>query len=83
MINAGACRHFLDIARFEQRFLPHAVFVLKLAVKDDAHNFHIGVGMHVETGAGRENVVVNNAQDAESHVLRVIIAAERKGMIAV
>ena len=46
-------------------------------------NFHIVVRMHAKAAAGRHAVVVNHAQAAEMHMLRIVVVRERKGEVRI
>ena len=83
VVNAGARRHALHIARADDRARADAVFVLQRAVEDIRDNLHVAMAMSVEAAARAHPVFVDHAQRTETHVLRVVIMAERKAVAAV
>jgi hypothetical protein len=52
------------------------------AVEHVAHDLHVAVSVRGEAGAGCNAVLVDHAQVAEPHVLRVVIVGERKRVVA-
>ena len=81
--NAGAGAHLLDFAGFDDAAAAHAVAVFQFAVEHDGNDFHVFVRMGTEAFGRGDDVVVNDAQVAETEVTRVVIGSERKGVAAV
>ena len=81
--DACARRHALHVAGPDQRARPKAVLVLERAFKDIGDDLHVAVRMRGESAARRHAVVIDDAQRAETHVLRVVIVPERKTVLAV
>ena len=53
------------------------------AAEDVADDFHVAVRMRAEAHAGHDEVVVDDAQAAVTHPLRIVIVREAEGVIAV
>src|SRR3954464_769875 len=88
MVELAVCdartgRHSLNVARADHRTGADAVLVLHGAFQDVGDDLHVLVGMRVKTAAWRDAVVVDHAQRADSHVPRVVVVAEGKGVTAV
>jgi hypothetical protein len=57
--------------------IAHRVLVFQRAAEHDGDDFHVAMRVHVEATARRHHVVVDDAQAAEAHVIRVVVI--RKG----
>ncbi len=58
----------------------HAVFVGEAAFQHIADDFHIAVPMRTESLAGRDAIVIDDAQRAEAHMGGIVITGEGKSM---
>ena len=81
--DAGAGRHALDVARLDDRAGAEAVAMLERALQHIGDDLHVAVGVRRKSRAGRDAVVVDDAQRAEPHVVGIVIVAEREGVAAV
>ena len=81
--DSRASCHALNVAGANHGPRAKAVFVFERAVKDDGDDLHVAMRMHAETAPGRDDIIVEHPQRAEPHVLRVIVFAKRKCMVAV
>ena len=61
----------------------HAVLVREPAVEHVGQDLHVAMAVRTEALAGRDAIVVEHAQRAKAHVLRIVVPAERKRVIAV
>jgi len=68
------------LAGFDLRVVPHAVAVLDGPFQDVAEDFHIPMAMRGEATTGGDDVLVDDAQGTEAHVLRVVIVREAERM---
>src|SRR5262245_4321580 len=75
--------HPLDLAGADDRSRPHAVLVLELSFEDVGDDLHVPVRMRPEPLSWLHPVVVDDAEDPEPHLLRVVIVTERKRVPAV
>src|SRR5579862_5760759 len=80
---AGASRHALHITGADDRAGADAVFVLERALKDIGDDLHVAMAMGVEAGARRDAILIDDAQRAEAHVLRIVIMAEGEAVAAI
>src|SRR6185312_6845009 len=76
--DAGAGTHALHLARPDHRAGADAVLVLERALENIGDDLHVAMAMRVETGAGLDAILVDDAQRAEAHMARIVIVAERK-----
>src|SRR5437016_5698182 len=60
-----------------------AVRVLQRSFKDVGDDLHVAVAMHAESLAGLHSIVVDDPQRAKAHLVRVVVIAEREGMVCV
>src|SRR5512132_912440 len=81
--NSGPGGHALHIAGANDGAGSHAVLVLQRAFEDIGDDLHVLVPMRLETSAWLNAILVDHAQDAEAHMLRIIVLAEGEGMPAV
>jgi hypothetical protein len=79
--HAAACAHQLNLARLERAAVTHAVLVLQRAFEHVAEDLHVAMRMRAETLAGRNAVIVDDTQRAETHVRRVVIIGKGKGVM--
>src|SRR5229473_3044618 len=73
----------LNIARFHHRRVPHAVLMFERATNDVTYDLKIAVRVGAETLAALHAILVDHAQTAVTHVLRVVIIRKGKGVVAV
>ena len=83
MLHAGTGGHVLKFARADDAAVAHRILVLDRAAQDVADDFHVAMRMRAEAHAGHHEVVVDDAQAAVTHPLRVIIIREAEGVITV
>lgn len=81
--HAGARAHRLHFVRAEHVLLAHAVLVRKPALEHVGEDLHVAMAVRAEAFAGSHTIVVEHTQRTKPHVLRVVIPAERKRVIAV
>ena len=70
VLDAGARRHALHVARADHGARAQAVLVLERAVEHVGDDLHVAVAVRAEAGARLHAVFVDHAQRAEAHVLR-------------
>ena len=73
MADAGARRHKLHIAMTNDAAGSERVFVAQFPIQHVGKNLHILVRMSAEAHAGRDEILIDHAQGAETHMLRVVI----------
>jgi hypothetical protein len=78
--DAAAGAHHLHVARADDRTVTHRVAVFERAGKDVGEDLHVLVRMRVEALAGLNDVIVDHPQVGETHLLRIVIAGEGKGV---
>src|SRR6185503_9956496 len=61
----------------------HAVLVLQRATDHLTDNFKVAMGVRPEAFPSLDPVLVNNAQSAKTHMLRVVVVGKRKRMVAI
>ncbi len=83
MPDTRASGHTLQFAGVQHRAIAEAVLVRQAAFQDVGENFHILVAMRSKTHARFHAIFVHHAQRAEAHVIGVVVASERKGVIGV
>src|SRR5438046_4203 len=81
--HASASGHTLHVARLDNSAVAHAVAMLQSARHYIGDNFHVAMGMHIEAGATRDAIFINDPQAAKAHLLRVVVISEGKGVITV
>src|SRR5512132_2969197 len=81
--NSGPGGHALHIAGANDGAGSHAVLVLQRAFEDIGDDLHVLVPVRLETATWLNAILVDHAQDAEAHMLRIIVLAEGEGMPAV
>ena len=83
MQNTAAGCHFLDFSRADNRAGVQAVFVLQGTAQYDRDDFHIIMRVHFKAPSGFYNIIIDDAEVAETHELRIIIVSKRKTVITV
>ena len=73
----------LYVTGTDHRAVPHTVLVLERTIEYIADDLHIVMAVFCEAPARGHGVVVDHAQVRHAHVSRVVVAAEREGVIAV
>src|SRR5690606_35306115 len=81
--DAVAGAHPLHLARTQHAAATMAVAMLQRTGQHVAEDFHVGVPVRGEPGAGRDPVLVDHAQRAEAHPRRVVVVPERERVPAV
>src|SRR5262249_2188364 len=81
--HARARGHSLDFVRSERFRAPHAVLVRQCALQHVGEDLHVAMPMHAESLPGGYAILVDYAQAAKAHELRIVIVAERKRVIGV
>src|SRR5579864_911165 len=80
MDDASAGAHALDLARTNDAASADGILMLERAVDEIGHDFHIAMAVWLKAAAARYPVLVDDAQRSETHMLRIVIVAEREGM---
>ena len=70
----------MDLSGAEDFAVAHGVAVLDGAGDDDGEDFHVVVRVLAEALAGRNVILIDNAECAEAHVGGVVITVEGEGM---
>jgi hypothetical protein len=83
VLHAGAGAHALHVAGRDALDVAHAVLVREVALQHVADDFHVAVAVRAEAGAGRDAVLVDDAQVAPTHVLGVVVVGEREAVVRV
>src|SRR5690606_12347102 len=78
--DAGAGRHQLHLAGVQARAVAHAVLVLEHALEHVGDVLHVLVAVRAEAAARLHAVLVDHAQDAEAHRVRVVPVGEGEGV---
>ena len=78
--HAGAGGHHLHVAGADHRSRAEAVLVLQRALEDIGNDLHVAMAMRREAAAGRDAVLVDHAQRAETHVPRIDVTGEGEGV---
>ena len=80
MLHARPRTHDLNLAGLYLCMITHAVAVLDGALQHVTEDFHVAVTMRREAFAGRDDVLVDDTQGTETHVLRIVILPEAERM---
>ena len=78
VLDARAGGHVLNLAGPDDAAIAHRVLVFERAAQNVSDDFHVAVRMRAKAAAARDDVVIDDAKRAESHVLRVVIIRKRK-----
>src|SRR5712692_11970182 len=78
MAHAGARAHALDFAGADNSGVADVVVLFQCASDDVSDNFHFAMAVRGKTARGADDVVVEDAQRAETHVGRIMVMVERK-----
>src|SRR6185295_9811444 len=78
VVHAGSSAHALQIAWPDHRAGAQAVLVLERALGDPRKDLHVAVAVRAEALRRRDQVVIDDAQRAESHVFGIVVLAEGK-----
>ena len=76
VLGTRAEAHPLNAARLEDAVIAEAVRVLEVPGHDVGDPLDVAVRMHRPRGAGHERVVVENAERADTHVVRIVVPIE-------
>src|SRR3954471_2288511 len=74
--HAAAGAHALHVAGNDHRARAHRVLVRERAVEHVADDLHVAVPVGAEALAGVDAILVDHAQRAVAHVLRILVAGE-------
>ena len=80
--HAGARGHALQLAGADHRRGAEAVLVLERALEHASHDLHVAVRVRRKALARLDPVLVDHAQRAEAHVLRVVVVGEGERVAA-
>src|SRR5207244_3498909 len=83
VLHARAGGHVLHLARTDHASVAHRILVLQCAAEDVGDDFHVAMRMRSETLSRHYEIVVDDAQAAETHPLRVVIIGEAESVIRV
>ena len=83
MLHARAGGHVLHFARADHAAVAHRILVLQRAAEDVGYDFHVAMRMRSETLSRHHEIIVDDAQAAEAHPLRVVIIREAESVIRV
>jgi len=61
----------------------HAVPMGETAVEHICQDFHIAMGVCSEAPSRRDSIVIDDAQRTETHMRRIMVAGERKGVVTI
>lgn len=78
MDDAAAGGHDLNFAGVDDSLVAEVVAVLDGAIENVGDDLHLLVRMAGEALAGLDGVVVEDAQGAPVHILRIVIVTERE-----
>lgn len=81
--HASSGAHELNLSRLKHAAVAHAVLVLQSTFQHVTKNFHITMRMRAETLAGRDAIIVDDAQRTEAHVRRIVIISKGKGVMRI
>ena len=73
-------RHVLKLAGLDLAAVAHGIFVTQGALLDEGEDLHRFVGVHSESAAGSNHVVVDHAEGAVAHVFRIVVVREGEGV---
>ena len=80
VVDAGSRAHPLHFAWPDRRAVTEAVLVRELAFENVGDDLHVLVVMRAEAAPRIHEVLVDDAQRAEAHVLGVVVVREREGV---
>src|SRR5687767_3202293 len=78
MDDSSTGRHGLDFVAVQNVMLSRTVPVAQTAFKHVGDDFHIPMRMRPKALAPLNAIVIEHAQDAEAHVLRIIVVGKGK-----
>src|SRR5262245_21677107 len=76
--HTGACAHPLNVTGPDHRAGAETVLVLERTIDDAGDDLHVSVAVSAEALAGRDAVLVDDSQNAKSHLPGVVILPERE-----
>ena len=76
VLGTRAETHALHAAGLEDAVVAEAVGVFEVTRHDVGDPFDVAVRMHRPRGAGHERVVVENAERADAHIVRIVVPIE-------
>src|SRR5438552_13429028 len=78
MQNSAAGGHHLDFAGTDFSLMPGGIRMRKLAVDDVGNDLHVAMRVGVKAAVRGDDVVVEDAQGREVHVVGIVVVAEGK-----
>src|SRR5205085_9930694 len=78
-----ACADTLDVTSLENSFVPHAVAMLKRAAQNVSDDLHVAMWMRAKAAAARDGIVVDHAQTAEPHPVRIVVVCKREAVMCI
>src|SRR5438270_9536923 len=81
--DAAAGAHALPVARADDRASAEGILVLDGALEDVGDDLHVAMRVRREALAAGDAVLVDDAQGSKTHVVAVVIFAERKRVISI
>ena len=73
----------LHVARPHDGGVAHAVLMLQSTGHYISDNFHVPMRVHSKAAAAEHDVIVDDAQRAEAHMLGIVIVGKGKGKVSV
>ena len=83
MLDPGARRHALNVARLDHFAVTHAVLVLQGTTHNVGDDLHVTVRMGRKATRRSDVILVDDTQGTETHPVRVVVIAEREAVPAV
>ena len=77
--DAGAGGHVLEFIGLDDATVAHGIAVFEGSANHITDNFHIAMGVSGKSTAPGDDIVIDDAQTAESHVGGVVVIGEGKG----
>jgi hypothetical protein len=83
MLDALAGGHVLHVAGLDDAAVAHGILVFQLAAQDVGDDLHVAMRMRAETHARHHEIVVDDAQAAITHPVRIVVIRKAEGVITV
>src|SRR4051794_2982385 len=80
VLHARASAHALNVARFDNRAVAHAVSMLEFSVKYIAQNLHVTMTVRSKALIRGYLVLVDYPQRTKAHMCRIVVIAKRKAV---
>ena len=78
----GAGAHELHVTRADGGAVPHRIRVLQRPLEHVGEDLHVAVAVGAEPHAGRDTILVDDAQRAEAHAAGIVVVGEREAVKA-